>query len=496
MPSETDSTSDSVRSIARGASLYTIGKIISDAGEFALHLLVSRLLGANLYGMYAYGKTIAFMALLVTNVGANKSLLKYLPQYEHQPAKQEFVLALAYGTSLVGAAMVSGGLFLFAPAISAFTIADDRFIPILRLFAAILFIDTLANVGYATFRALEIIEYEILTKRILKPLFRVCFVGLALLYGASVYGVVVALAVGSLLAFFIMTYFFLTRVSIRPRLNSPAASPETVKSYYNYSVPLTAKDAGNLLQGRVDILMVGFFLSASTVGVYNVAVVVSGLLYIPLLAFNQLFPPVVSRLYTSGNLAELQRLFSAITRWIFTVSLFFGLFAIVFRYDILLLFGEEFTAGTTVLVLFVIGQLLNAATGPSGYVLMMTEHQYVVMANEWVFGILNIVLNLFFIQAFGILGAAAATAGVLALRNIVKVAEVWYFEQLFPYHRSFLKPIGAGVLAAIGMLVVQLMLPSLIGLVFGALVGCLLYGGSLWVLGISQLDRQLLTEFR
>ncbi len=480
----------SLASISRGASLYTVGKVVSDAGEFLLHLLVSRGLGAASYGLFAYGKTLAFTALLLTNLGSDTSILRYLPQYENQPIKRRFFLGLAWVTSAVGGAVVAGALFVFAPSISSLTLDEPLFVDVLRLFALILFVDTLANLIYATFRAVELIEYEILGKRVFKPLLRVVGVVGVLLVGGGLFGVVAAMVAASLLTLVITASLFYWRLDIRPTLRSEAATRESVRSYYSYSLPLTAKEAGTVMQSRVDVLMVGFFLSSTAVGIYNVSVLVASLLYVPLLACNQLFPPVASRLYSQGKRGELGEIYTVVTRWIVTASLLLGLVAVVFRTQILGLFGPEFTAGSLVLVVFVVSQLLNAATGPSDYLLMMTDHQYVVMANEWVFGIANVLLNIVFIQAFGLIGAALASAGVLAVRNLAKVSEVWYFERFHPYSWAFRKPIAAGVVAAPGMLAVEAALAGLLALVVGTAVGVGCYGISLWLLGIEPVDRR------
>lgn len=480
----------SLVSVARGASIYTVGKIVSDAGEFLIHLLVSRWLGAGLYGLFAYGKTLAFTALLLTNLGSDTSILKYLPQYEDDPAKRRFLLGLAWATSFAGALVVSTALFVFAPTVAAVTLADPQFVAVLRLFAGILFLDTLANLVYATFRAVELVEYEVLSKRLLKPLLRVLAVGSALAAGASVYGVVAAMVVASLLTLAVAGYLFVSRLDVRPTLRGPHANRKTVREYYNYSLPLTAKEAGTVMQSRIDVLMVGFFLSSTAVGIYNVSVLVSGLLYVPLLAFNQLFPPVAARLHANDDRKDLVAVYGAITRWIFTASLLLGVAAIVFRVEILGLFGPEFTAGSLVLTLFVVSQLFNCATGPSGYLLMMTDHQYVVMMNEWTFGVANVALNVVLIQQFGFVGAAAASASVLAVLNLTKVAEVWYFEGLHPYSLSFLKPLLAGAVAALGMLAVRAALPPIPAIAAGLLVGIALYGGALSLLGIETVDRR------
>ncbi len=486
----------SLASITSGASLYTVGKIVSDTGEFLLHLLVSRWLGAGLYGLFAYGKTLAFMALLLTNLGSDKSILKYVPQYAEDPQTRRFLLGLAWATSAAGAAVVAGLIFAFAPLLNGLTLEHPQFTPVIRLFAVILFFDTLANLLYATFRALEKLEYEVISKRVLKPILRVVGVGLAVGFGASIYGVVVAMVVASVITIVVAGYFFLTRTDLRPSIATRHDSRETVRSYYNYSLPLTAKEAGTLMQGRIDVLLVGVFLSSTAVGIYNVSVLVAGLLYVPLLAFNQLFPPVAARLYAADAIADLEAIYTAITRWILSVSLLLGIVAIVYRLEILTLFGPEFTAGTTVLTLFVCSQLFNCATGPSDYLLMMTDHQYVVMINEWVFGICNVVLTIAFIQAFGIVGAALASAGVLALRNLAKVLEVWWFEGLNPYSIAFYKPVVAGGVAAGVMATVNLVASPLVAVVAGTLCGTLAYGGTLYALGIERIDYRVYSLLR
>ena len=488
---EDQSRVGSLASISRGASLYTIGKVISDVGEFLLHLLVSRLLGAASYGLFAYGKTLAFTALLVTNLGSDESILKHLPQYKNEPRKRRFMLGLAWATSAGGGLIVSGALFLLAPIISDLTLSDPQFVSVLRLFAAVLFIDTLAALLYSTFRAVQLVEYEVLTKRILKPVLRVFGVGGVIAVGGSLYGVVTAMVVASVVTFAVAVLYFLRQVNIRPTLRSPGDTRGTVREYYGYSLPLTAKEAGTVMQGRVDVLMVGFLLSSTAVGVYNVSVLVAGVLYVPLLAVNRLFPPVASRLYTERRRADLTAIYSVVTRWTLTASLLIAVVVVVFRVEILALFGTEFTAGTVVLTLFVVSQLWNCATGPSGYLLMMTDHQYVVMATEWLFGVANVVLNYVFIQAFGLVGAALASAGVLAARNVTKIAAVWYFERLHPYSSSFVKPLMAAVVAAAGALVVEATLSGVPAVAVGSVVAAGCYGIVLAVAGTEPVDREV-----
>jgi len=232
-------------------------------------------------------------------------------------------------------------------------------------------------------------------------------------------------------------------------------------------------------------------LSSTAVGVYNVSVLIAGVLYIPLLAVDQLFPPLASRLVAQNKQDELTEVYSVVTRWVVSFSLPLGVVAVVYREPLLGLFGPEFTAGALVLSLFVVGQLCLAGTGPNDSLLMMTDHQYVVMANEWVFGLANIALNYVCIQAFGLTGAALASAGVLAARNLTTVAELHYLEGIQPYSRAFGKPLLAGAIAGGVMVVVDGLFSGVSAAAIGSVGGLLVYAGGLRLLGIEAVDYQL-----
>jgi O-antigen/teichoic acid export membrane protein len=492
--SENDSTLGRLSLISRGAVLYFGGKITLDALGFLLHFALTRGLGAGLYGIYAYGKTVLTIALVFTNLGSDKSLLKYLPQYTDDPAKQRSVFGLAAFTSFLGGGVVAVALFILAPLISELTLDQPQFVSVLRLFSLLLVFDTFGRIIHTTFRSLEQLEYEVLSNKIGRPTFRLVAVLIALGLGSSLIGVMIALLVASVLTLGVGVYLLYTRFELRPPLSSTRLGRDEIHEYYNFSIPLTLQDAGKILMKRVDVLMIGFFFSSDIVGVYNISVLLAGVLALPLSGFNQLFPPIASRLYSNGEIEEINSLYKTITRWIFTISLIMAIGTIIYRQELLRLFGENFTAGTVVLTLFVVGQLFNCVGGANGYLLMMTGHQYVLVANQWIFGVLNVILNYFFILELGFVGAAMATAGVLAILNVAKTLELWYLEGLFPYSLDFVKPILAGIVAAGAMYALGIKLDGIPLLLVGGMISVGVYALVLVGLGIKSDDREFFRE--
>jgi len=215
----------------------------------------------------------------------------------------------------------------------------------------------------------------------------------------------------------------------------------------------------------------------------------------PLGGINQLFPPVASRLHADGDRATLETVYATVTRWSITASVIIALPLFLYREPVLAVFGPEFVVGGSVVALFVLGQLFNAAAGPANDLLTMTDHQYAVMTNHVVFGLLNVALNYVLILQLGLVGAAVATAGVLAGLNVVRVIEVWYFEGVVPYTTELWKPLAATGVAGAVMIALSGVLGGYALVVVGATAGGCAFVLSLAAFGIAEQDRELARDY-
>jgi O-antigen/teichoic acid export membrane protein len=88
---------------------------------------------------------------------------------------------------------------------------------------------------------------------------------------------------------------------------------------------------------------------------------------------------------------------------------------------ILRCFGKDFVAGSGLLQVLALGQFVNAATGPVGVALLMSEREGLVALSNGVAAFLNILLNYLLITEMGAMGAAIATSSCLAVLNLWKL---------------------------------------------------------------------------
>lgn len=493
MADESDSgVPAALRSVARGAGAQALGLATTRVLGFVTTFLLTSSLGASLYGIFSFGKTLVSIAATITNLGTDQSIVRFVPGYDDRAA-QNRVIGLATLTSFVGSIVVGVALYLSAPLVTRLTLDQPLLVDVLRLFAFSLPFTTLTGCIANVFRSLELPGYQIISQSVSRQVFRLVTVGIVVAVGATLVGVVAAAVVAWVLTFLFAVGLFVTRTEFRPGLT---ASQPGLREFYNFSIPVTLSDTGRLFQNKVDVLMVGFFLSGSAVGIYNLSRVLTQILSLPSTGFNTIYPPIAARMYSNDERADLEALFTQVTRWTFTLSLLPAIGLFVFSNEILVIFGEGFNRGEMVLSLFVIGQFANAATGPTGYTLMMTDHQYFMMFDRWGVGIANVVLNYLFITRFGLVGAAFATTIVLVSISVIRVVAVWYLEGLFPYSLNFLKPIIAALVSGAVLTGWQVVSPlsGFALLVVGGITGTLAFALVLVSMGIEPEDREFFAD--
>ena len=179
------------------------------------------------------------------------------------------------------------------------------------------------------------------------------------------------------------------------------------------------------------------------------------------------------------------------------VSLNLPLFFLVLAFPaaLLAIFGKGFQTGASALVVLAWGNLINAATGTSGAILDMTGHTRVKLLNSALSVALAIGLNWILIPPMGIVGAALAAVGSIAIVNILRLVQVRLLVGVQPYDTSWLKPIAAGLaaaLAAVGVALVAGGPTTILGFALGALVLIGGYVGAIVALGLSEDDRMVL----
>ena len=481
-----DDEREALLTIAHGAVVTSGGqslqRLLTAGTEYAL----AQGLGPVVYGVYAFAWRITQLLFRLVNFGSVQTLQRYLSAYEDEPERQRRVVGLAYLTTVVVGVVIAIGLLLGSDRLNDATVSNPAFPATISLFAVLVVLVGLVRIHAGVLRATESARGEVLFNRVLRPAVRLLSAVGALALGYSVVGVAGAIVAGTATLALVGFPIVASTTGIRATLGGVRSE---ARRFYNHSTPIALSSLGKVFQNRVDVMLVGFLLTASAAGVYNVVLVLVSLAWIPLLSFNMLLPPVASSLYADDEMTTLNGVYTAVTRLIVTTVVPILAVLVVYGNAVLSTFGPSFTEGYVPLVIYLGGVLVGSAVGATGWLLMMTDHQYARMALDWLLAVLNTLLTFTFVRAFGLPGAALGTAVAIAVQNTIQVFLLRHLEGLWPFDATFLKPLGAGGATVGTMLVVRETVPGIAGIALGLAAGVATYVGLLVVLGVDDRDR-------
>ena len=486
-----DDERDALLTIVHGAVVTSGGVSVQRALVAVTEFVLARGLGPVTYGVYALAWRIAQVLVRLVTFGSVPTLQRYLPAYEGDSAGRSRVAGLAYATTVVFGTLIAAGVWVLAPRINDLTVEHPSFPSAMRVFGVLVLALGLVMVSAAVFRAVGSARGEVLFNKFLRPAVRLVGALAALTMGYSVVGVAGAIvACTALLAVVGFPATVLT-TAVRPTLRGVRSE---ARKFYDHAAPVAMSSLGKVFQNRVDLLLVGALLTAVAAGIYNVVLVLVSVAWIPLLAFNQLLPPVASDLHASDRTDTLNAVYSSVTRLIVITVVPILAVQLAFGRELLALFGPTYVRGYVPLVAYLGGVFVGSAVGATGWLLMMTDHQYARMGLDWLLAVLNVVLTYAFVVRFGLVGAALGTSLAIAVQNGLQVLLLRRFEGLWPFDATYLKPLGAGVVMLAAMLGVRASVDGALAMAVGTVVGLLVYVGTLLALGIDPRDRLVVRE--
>lgn len=403
--------------LASGSTQLVIVFAIGHAVNFVLQVTLARWMGVSEYGTYA--TVINWVALLTTvsSFGLDSSALRFVPQYvtSQLHASARGFIRWAYGVSLVSSVVL-------AATASAFILLRSGGSPGAG--------STALLIGLWTLPASTIIDYQTSLGRAYRRLvlafaptrifrYLIVFVGILilLLLGARATSrnlIVISVVLLSLVAF--GQWLMLRRVE--PDTITSAQPVYDPRTWARVAIPLLGVTLCLELMRRVDVLMVSGMMESSSVGVYNVAKRIAGLMTFFQLAVNGMAAPMISAAHTERNKERLQTLFSVSAHITFWPTLILAGAITLLSGQLLQLFGPEFAEARTPLLILLVAQLVNASCGLVSSALAMTGRERDSLRVFAICAALNIVTVYIGIRVAGINGAAIATAGTIVTWNV------------------------------------------------------------------------------
>jgi len=485
--------------IAKGAGIIFIGNIINLALRYLFQIIVARYLGVELYGVFTLGIAVFVIAEMIASLGLQKGVVRFVSLYFN-----EGDLGRVKGTILTAVFLSSGGgiaVMLILMALSGFFAGNIFHTPdfdkVLIVFAAGIPFSVLTTVLIYATQGLRIMKYKVYVKDLWEMLSRIALVILFFLLGLKLGGVLAAFVLSIVSGTFFSFFFF--KKAFGPIFKSGERAIFEPKVLITFCWPLFFAGGFNLMEAWVSTFMLGYFENPKSVGIFGAALRTSMFIQGILMSFNAIFSPIIAEHHHKKEFVQLKALFKIVTKWIFSLSLPMAVLLVFFSREIMAVFGHEFSDGAVVLVVLVAGQILNSVTGPLGVMIDMSGRTKLTLLNSGLHLALQVGLCFLLIPSFGVLGAAFAKAGSIAFLRLIRLIQVHLIFKFHPFQMKILKPVAAGAIALMLLILMESLIPwsgSVFFLLLGSSAFVLAYVAILFLFGFDEEDTILLNRIR
>jgi O-antigen/teichoic acid export membrane protein len=287
--------------------------------------------------------------------------------------------------------------------------------------------------------------------------------------------------------------------------NAPSLTFDGWKGLLAFSLPIAGADVTHYLFRWSDTLLLSFFTSAADVGIYSAASRTTLLLSLLAVSVNALYAPIIADHYHHGRYQRIQVVLRTLLRWCLTLALPVVFAMSLFAKQILFIWGANFVAGSTALIILATSQLVFITSSLLAFTLVMCGRQYLELGNVVFAATMNVVSNLVLIPRYGMTGAAISMLLSQAIAFFLRLVEVRCVLGLRLYTSMYLKPLAAlvsvSLLTAILYETVIKSAPVLAGGNMGSMLAVLLliatgYFSVLYLLGIEKEDLLVWSEVR
>lgn len=392
--------------------------------------MLARLLSPEDFGMINIGLSILILAGTLSYLGYAQGISRFTAYYagSNQNEKIKPGLVSINLVTIFLSLICSFSVYYFSNIIAVRCFHDIKLEPILKIFSIGILFFSIAQVLNGSLRGLKKIHLLIITDNILwRVLPLIVFLLLFFLFGLRLEGAAWAYVSGTITMSIVAGYFVFRETASLP--GRMIFSKTCFKEITKFSLPLSLANIMNQLRGKMDIFLIGFFLSSGKVGIFTVALTLASMLNIFLSSVVMIFNPVASELYGKGDIDNLSKIFSMSLKWLFILVFPVMLFLVFFsESSITIIFGQNYKGAAPLLAILAICYFLKSAVGPTGATLLATGRSNTVFVINMISLGISLLLCLTLIPVFGLIGGAFATgiavvfqqaAMLFLLKNII-----------------------------------------------------------------------------
>ena len=400
--------------------------ILTSAGAIALayltQIFLARWLGPKYFGYYSMAATVGILLSMLGSLGFPMSMGRFLPQYLGEKSYGYYKGMFSYTTRM--ALLTSALLCAVAFPFLTFTGMPSDEVHVMWLALALVPLSALGDVVGPTLKSQKLWLETFLPKMLLAPALLLASAWVMhQRLGDLTAGHMMAALVFATAASVGLEWFFYKTKSLKEIKQAKAL--EDSRKWLHASLPTLVVMLFGVIVNRADLILVGVIVGHHEAGIYAVALFTAELVSLFKNAGKTVIPSIIGPLFYKKDYESIQVLGGYLSRLAFICTLIGAGVIAVFGHQLLGIFGAEFTAGYQALLILLVMQLLRAASGVPGLLLIMTNKQTELVKVYSLSVVVQITLLAVLLPKHGILGAAIATTitEIVAIVSISSTAK-------------------------------------------------------------------------
>jgi len=455
----------------KGSAAASAGTFASVFCHFLSVMILTRVFSKEAFGIYILILVLVQCLKMLAGLGMDLTLVREIS------GKKENTKSAAFRSILAVRVLALGILTLLCLTVGGwmFPLLHQGLSSYLYLLPPLFILTSFRELFYYTLQGLQYFKKYALVQ-ITSALVRVALVAIFAAAGSLDLSLLLFIEIFSLGAS-VATALFLLPVRRMLERSGPLPWRELLR----FSVPLYGNNILTFLYDRINIIMIGIFLSLESIAFFEVARKIPEGVARLFQPFIVVYFPNLASLFAEDRKNEARLLMN---RSLSLVALLFsGVFlgSLLFRAEIIrLLFSETYREAAPAFAVLMFCFLLRAVSNVMGYSLVSAGHSSVPVKINSVSSVVNLGGSILLIPVFGFIGAAYA----LLLMVVVSTAlHSFYLSRagLPPAFGQVLPPIACALAIAAG---VEWITP---GHGWIRLAGLMLFAGGCW---------KLMPEFR
>ncbi len=381
--------------------------IIGNGLMFGTTIYLTRTYQPEVYGEFRFIFSFIALLVMVLLLGRDSGIIYFVQHEENNKniiIKEETYFGLIF---LLGGTIL---MYLFSDYIIKLFFNKNTSLKYFQYSLVMIPLWGLFNLALAGLKSKGLINYTFVLSNLTQRAIRLPFFIVLTIFSMSYYSLVLAMILSQIVL------IFLAIKKLPFLLNTKDVNFRDFFKRFKYSIQLGFNTIIVVLLTKIDVIMVGKYTDNTQVAIYDTCVMLAFVVMLPFVALVKSSEPLMKALTT---IKEVQEKYKRNLKLSIELSLGVLLFFVIASKDILYIFGETYINGSDALIVLSVSYMLLIVLGTPIEVLNMNGFAKASTIILFISIIINILLNIYLIPIYGIVGASFATGISLLLSKII-----------------------------------------------------------------------------